>query len=214
MLKRTLFAFLLVASCITANAQGFRFGATAGLNVNVARGSDPCGATLGYVFGGNVLYDFTDGDDTWYLGSALLLSQKGFKQDNIFDGYEKPIDIRHDMTALEMPFVVGKNFPIGNKGRFFVEAGPYISCSLWGTTKVKQDGKSDKHHDIFGKNKFNRLDCGLTLGVGADISNKVRVKCSYELGLPNMINNSVKIDGVSTSTYRNGTIATTLTYLF
>ncbi|RRD00969.1 hypothetical protein [Prevotella sp. OH937_COT-195] len=83
-MKKTLIAAVFGILCITANAQELRLGVTAGLNVNVARGGDPCGATLGYVFGGNVCHALSESNNSWYWGGSLLLSQKGYKQDNIF----------------------------------------------------------------------------------------------------------------------------------
>ncbi|RRD00968.1 porin family protein [Prevotella sp. OH937_COT-195] len=118
------------------------------------------------------------------------------------------------MTALELPVVFGKNFSIGNDNKLFVEAGPYVAYSLWGSSKVEKEGVSNTRHDIFGKDGYKRFDYGLTLGLGVDLSNKIRVKCNYEFGIPNMMKNDAKFEGTTLSTYRNGTIATTLTYTF
>lgn len=202
-----------------ADAQQVKFGPTIGLNVNVARGSEPSGACLGYTFGGSATYDFNNSTNSWYVGGSLLFSQKGYKGFTVFMPQEGKkdlkIDSQHHITSLEIPIVVGKNFAIGNKSSLFVEAGPYISCGLWGKSKTEIDGKtSDSSHKVFGKNAYKRFDYGFTLGIGANISGRCRIKCNYEFGIPNLMDNSNQYPGTIPNTYKNGCISTTLSYMF
>lgn len=165
-----------------------------------------------------MLYDLSGSDNSWYLGGAMLLSQKGYKVDNVFFPKSETenvlIETRVNTTALEIPVLVGKNFSLGGNNKLFVEAGPYVTCSLWGSQQVKSEGKKNTTHDIFGKGGLKRFDCGLTFGVGADISNRVRVKCNYEFGFPNLVDNDKKLPGTKGSSYKNSTISTTLSYTF
>lgn len=201
-----------------SDAQQLRFGATAGLNVNLARGSEPCGGRLGYVVGGTAYYGFGHTAHTWYVNGSLLLSQKGYKVDNIYMPVEGGKDQQYkshlDVTSLEIPIVIGRNFAIGGKSSVFVEAGPYVSCGLWGKTETKLDGKtvSSSHH-VLGKDGYQRIDYGVTLGVGVGIADRWRLKCNYEFGIPNLVK-AAAIQGMTKPTYRNGCIATTVTYMF
>lgn len=210
---------LLAMFCVSVEAQEFKFGPTVGLNVNVSRGSEPCGATLGYTFGGTVIYNFNNTSSSWYLSGALLLSQKGYKVDNIYwpeEGKEdQQIKTRHNLNSLEIPVLVGKNFAIADNSSLFVEVGPYIACGLWGKSETKLSGRTTSSSSkVFGKDGYQRVDYGLSLGFGANISNKWRVKCNYEFGIPNLINTSKSYPGTTKPTYRNGCISTTLSYMF
>ena len=216
---RFLLVLMLATFCVSIEAQEFKFGPTIGLNVNVSRGSEPNGATLGYTFGGTALYNFNNSPSSWYVSGALLFSQKGYKDYTAFwpeEGKEdKKIDSRHDITSLEVPIHVGKNFAIGGNSSLFVEVGPYIACGLWGKSETKMTGKTtSSSHKVFEKNGYQRFDYGFSLGFGANISNKWRIKCNYEYGIPNLMKNISNYPGTAKSTYRNGCISTTLSYMF
>ncbi|HEY9542601.1 porin family protein [Prevotella sp.] len=218
---KKLFIFgLLLSLSVAVNAQGLKYGFTVGANVNAARGSEPTKVTLGYTVGATALYDFDATNSSWYLGGSLLLSQKGYMRDNVFvpkaDGTgDDRLTNRYNFNSLQLPIVVGKNFSLGSESKLFVEAGPYVSYALWGTTTAKLAGKTTTSSKIFGKDGFKRFDYGLTLGVGVSLANCIRVKCAYEYGIPNLIKNYTQINGMKSAlSYKNSTISATVSYIF
>lgn len=210
---------LLTTLSMSVDAQEFKFGPTVGLNVNLSRGTEPSGATLGYTFGGTAIYNFNNSPSTWYVSGALLFSQKGYKDGLVLfpqEGKEdQKIDSRHDITSLEIPIHIGKNFAIGSNSSLFVEVGSYIACGLWGKSETKMSGKTtSSDHKVFEKNGYKRFDYGVSFGLGANISNKWRIKCNYEFGIPNLMKVDSRYPGTTKPTYRNGCISTTLSYMF
>lgn len=201
------------------NAQKTNYGVIAGLNINAARGNLADGIRAGYSVGAFASYNLKNSPSSWFLGASFMLSQKGYKVDNVYspnpDGSESQIKTHLDMTSLEIPVVVGKNFAVGKKSSVFFEAGPYVSCALWGSTKAELDGhETYSSHHVFRDGGYKRFDYGFTFGVGASLSNKFRVKCNYELGIPNLLKNDNVYPGTEKPTYRNGNIAVTAAYTF
>lgn len=219
-MKRILLIVAILALFVSyGNAQKINYGVIVGLNVNAARGNQPNGVRLGYSVGATAVYDFKDSQSSWFLGASLMLSQKGYKVDNIYspnlDGGESQYKSHLDMSSMELPVVVGKDFAVGEKSSIFVEAGPYVSCALWGKSKTTLDGHEEySTHHVFGNGGYKRVDYGFTFGVGANISDRVRVKCNYELGLPNLIKDVGVYPETVKPTYRNGNIAVTIGYMF
>lgn len=135
-----------------------------------------------------------------------------FNNDLIIKSYEKVMvhptfNSRRNLTSIEIPIVVGKNFAIGDKSNLFVEAGPYISYGLWGKSEAKLDGKTTSStNKVFGKDGYNRFDYGFTLGIGANIASKWRIKCNYEFGIPNLMKKDQSYPRTIQPTYKNGCI--------
>src|SRR3712207_4406584 len=157
MTMKKLFIFgLLLSLSVAVNAQGLKYGFTVGANVNAARGSEPTKVTLGYTVGATALYDFDATNSSWYLGGSLLLSQKGYMRDNVFvpkaDGTgDDRLTNRYNFNSLQLPIVVGKNFSLGSESKLFVEAGPYVSYALWGSSTNKAGGKTTTSSKKIGR---------------------------------------------------------------
>lgn len=226
---------LLSAMSLGANAQNLRFGVSAGANFNLASGSYTEDTRAGYVAGATAIYDLSNSGSSWYVGGSLLLSQKGYKprstfvvdyagkgntSDSQYDTRIGKYDSKMSVTYLHIPVVFGKNFAIGSSNKLFVEAGPYVSVGLWGSRETKYTGNTQidkvKTHKVFESNGgLNRFDCGVTVGVGAELAKHFRLKCAYELGLPNLQRDYKGTDtGTIKETLYNSTFAATLSYIF
>jgi len=163
-MKKLFAVAILALATLSINAQDFkkfRFGPTAGLNVAKVTGLDAKMA-IGFNVGARAEYNF---NDNIYLGSGLLLSQKGFK----FDGF--PGTVTRSAGYLEIPINAGYRYCVSDKFALFGEVGPYIGVGIYG-----KDGYFDA---------AKRFDMGLGFGVGCEIS-KFQVRVGYELGLTNV----------------------------
>ena len=162
---KKLFALAILAfAALSINAQDFkkfRFGPTAGLNVAKVTDLDAKMA-IGFNVGARAEYNF---NDNIYLGSGLLLSQKGWK----YDGF--PETVTQYAGYLEIPVNAGYRYCASDNFALFGEFGPYIGIGIYGKNSYFDAAK--------------RFDFGLGAAVGCEIS-KFQVRVGYELGLTNV----------------------------
>lgn len=159
-MKKIFAVAILALAALSINAQDFkkfRFGPTAGLNVAKVTDLDAKMA-IGFNVGARAEYNF---NDNIYLGSGLLLSQKGWK----YAGYTAKAGY------LEIPINAGYRYCVNDNFALFGEFGPYIGVGIYG-----KDGYFDA---------AKRFDLGLGIAVGTEIS-KFQVRVGYELGLTNV----------------------------
>ena len=176
--------------CLMMQAQDWKFSVGAGANFN-----GPAGETLvdgnrfGYHLGGTAQYEFSQ-QSSWYLSGSLFWTQKGYKvkTDILDDSKPEPKSFRGkvstDITYLQIPIFVGKNFDLGERTKLFVELGPYASLALFG----KETVAGHSTFKIFEKNGYKRFDAGLAIGAGMQIADHYRLKLGYEHGLTNLRN--------------------------
>jgi hypothetical protein len=153
-MKKIFAVAILALATLSINAQDFktfRIGPAAGLNIAKVSDSD---AAIGFSVGARAEYNF---NDNIYLGSGLLLSQKGFKAgDTFYAGY------------LEMPINAGYRYCVNDKFAVFGEVGPYLGVGIYG---------KDSYFDA-----AKRFDFGLGFGAGVEYA-KFQFRFGYELGL-------------------------------
>lgn len=206
-------AFLLVT--IMAMAQNLRFGVTAGLNDNIAAGIAN-GGRLGWTAGGIMLYDLSSSDNSWYAGTTLVLTQKGYNSAaQTYQDNPSVYKSSTDMTYLQLSPVFGKNFRMGKDAKLFLETGPYLSLGLWGYYKQDKDGKKiDSDSKVYGDKGFNRFDWGWTFGLGVEMCKHLRLKVGYELGIPNLPKERNDGKEAWRPNYRNRNLTFTAAYIF
>ena len=187
-MKKILFLGLVMLQCLTTQAQDWKFSVGAGANFN-----GPAGETLvdgnrfGYHLGGTAQYEFSQ-QSSWYLSGSLFWTQKGYKvkTDILDDSKPEPKSFRGkvstDITYLQIPIFVGKNFDLGERTKLFVELGPYASLALFGKDKFAGQSTSK----IFEQHGYKRLDAGLAIGAGIQIADHYRIRLGYEHGLTNL----------------------------
>ena len=137
-------------------------------------------------------------NDKIYFNTGLLYSVKGFKL-NVTGETETYTET---LNYLEIPLNVALKFPISDKSKFFVEAGPYLAYALSGKDKV--GGESI---DIeFGTGSNKRFDAGLGFGAGVELGNIV-ASLNYQLGLANVLD----VEGTEA---KNKVFQISLAYMF
>lgn len=189
-MKKIFILGFVMLQCLMMQAQDWKFSVGAGANFN-----GPAGETLvdgnrfGYHLGGTAQYEFSQ-QSSWYLSGSLFWTQKGYKvkTDILDDSKPEPKSFRGkvstDITYLQIPIFVGKNFDLGERTKLFVELGPYASLALFG----KETVAGHSTFKIFEKNGYKRFDAGLAIGAGMQIADHYRLKLGYEHGLTNLRN--------------------------
>ena len=187
-MKKIFILGFVMLQCLMMQAQDWKFSVGAGANFN-----GPAGETLvdgnrfGYHLGGTAQYEFSQ-QSSWYLSGSLFWTQKGYKVKTDILDVSKPEPksfrgkVSTDITYLQIPIFVGKNFDLGERTKLFVELGPYASLALFGKETVAGHSTSK----IFEKNGYKRFDAGLAIGGGMQIADHYRLKLGYEHGLTNL----------------------------
>ena len=141
-MKKIFILGFVMLQCLMMQAQDWKFSVGAGANFN-----GPAGETLvdgnrfGYHLGGTAQYEFSQ-QSSWYLSGSLFWTQKGYKVKTDILDVSKPEPksfrgkVSTDITYLQIPIFVGKNFDLGERTKLFVELGPYASLALFGKETV------------------------------------------------------------------------------
>ena len=110
------------------------------------------------------------------FNTGLLYSMKGFKVDTGGSTGSETLNY------LVVPLNLAYKFPIKDKSKFFIQAGPYLGYALSG--KDKADGQSTDI--VFGSGGMKRFDIGVGFGAGVEFGSVV-TSVNYELGLQSLI---------------------------
>ena len=132
------------------------------------------------------------------FNTGLLYSIKGF---NMSAGGES---VTETLNYLVVPLNFAYKFPINDKSKFLIQAGPYLGYALSG--KDKYNGESS---DVeFGDGGMKRMDYGLGFGGGVDFGSVV-LSLNYELGLANLVDGS-DVDASA----KNKVVQLSIAYMF
>ncbi len=192
-------AAVAVSSC--AMAQDLSFGVKAGLNFSKftvekdeegydyssAHKSKP-GISLG------VYADYTL-SDLLAIESGLQFDQKGSKAEGNDGGSWSD---KYTINYFTIPINARVNLAMGDNNIYFL-AGPTFGIALSGKNKYEEDGKSEDITIKFEKPKVDedgdpieggafakRMNVGLLLGAGYELSNNIGARLTYEIGLNNL----------------------------
>ncbi|MDR0832911.1 MAG: PorT family protein [Candidatus Symbiothrix sp.] len=199
-MKKVVLVMLIALSAVTMNAQGIKFGVTAGLNFSNWSG-DVKDAKMKTGFQAGVVADFAL-TESFSIAPELLFAQRGTK----FEAGDE--SSTYTLNYLQLPINALYKFSIADDSKLFIFAGPYVGYGLSGTVKEKFDGESDSGDIKFGSGdgKLNPLDFGINAGVGYQYT-KFFIKAQYGLGFGNLSNSSKE-------SIKNGSIGISVGYLF
>lgn len=184
--------------CMTNAQEKIAFGVRAGLNVNslsVSGGSDlksRIGYHVGAVMDWNVAKNL-------YVQPGLYFTTRGAKAS----------DMKINMNYLQIPISVAYRFPVTEKVKIDVNAGPYVALGLGGKAKFSDDnlgGSADMK--MFGSEGLcKRFDAGLRFGAGVHFQ-RFYLGLNYDLGLANIARES------GSDKIKNGAFQISLGYNF
>lgn len=220
-MRRTFYLFfLLYFNLGLASAQNYRWGITAGLDINKVAGDciESDGMRIGSQLGLRAEYDFSGKQTGLYLTSGLNWSQKGMKsavwlglpkEDGTID--EGRFYNTLTINFLEMPVSVGCKFGRTSKFKFLVEGGPRFSLAAWSKeTYYRNDKKIGSNSNAIDRNNLRHFDMGIGANVGILYNKHFQFIVGYDHGLLNM----AKPYAGYSSTYRNRSIITSISYMF
>lgn len=172
-MKRIITLIFVLTTCLTASAQGWRLGVTAGADYNTYsmdmqymndfRTKGRWGATIGV----SGQYNFTD----WFgLRADLNWTQKNYRK---YRTVLNMVDYKYRNNYLQLPVMASFSFG-GQKLRGFCNTGIYggywMNSSRWGTD---YNNFSNKTYDFSEKQEFDsdrdqRMDFGFVGGAGME----------------------------------------------
>jgi opacity protein-like surface antigen len=198
----TIFALALVTLSISAqDFKKFRFGPVAGINVAKVTNTD---MRMGFNAGVRAEYNITD---NYYLGSALMFTQKGYRDDwAVTDGTNiYAAKLNANPGYIEIPINAGYRYTFSNKLSLFAEFGPYFAYGVCGKySNSYLEGSADFFGDegtafatsmlfanLIGEVNPNRFECGLGVIAGLEYAN-VQLRLGYEFGLTKVYSAGLK----------------------
>ena len=115
------------------------------------------------------------------FNTGLLFSLKGAKSEDSYNG--ETYSSTTNLNYLVVPLNLAYKFPLNEKAKLLIEAGPYLGYALSGKIK-DSEGSTDLTFGEEGGPK--RFDAGLGFGAGVELGSIV-LSINYELGLANII---------------------------
>jgi Outer membrane protein beta-barrel domain len=121
------------------------------------------------------------------IQSGINFLQKGGKLTEDFFGSEAEISMR--LNTIEIPVYALYNAR-GNKGNFFIGAGPAVSFTMSGNTIAKYNGEEEKEKLKFGNDAENdnirAFDFGVNVLAGYQFNSGIFIGASHNFGIRNM----------------------------
>jgi len=153
-------------------------------------------------------------NDMAALETGITIENKGFKmkEEESLYGTKAKMTTTFNVVYATIPVQARLNF-----SNFYLLMGPYLGIGVTGKVKEKVtfDGETEKDDDSieFGndaeESDLKRLDFGLGLGAGYEITNNFGVRLGYDLGLANL-----QPGGDSNYKTTNGTLNVSATFKF
>jgi hypothetical protein len=130
--------------------------------------------------------------ESFSVRPQLLYSVKGSKLANFDFGFGST-DVSTTFNYLEVPVQLMYNVEAG-PGYVTLGAGPYVAYALSGKTTTKALGQSESQSIEFGsgEDQTKRLDYGLRLSVGYELTSGIFLTGYYAPGLANLANTSAQ----------------------
>jgi len=206
----------VLAVATPAFSQDVNFGVLAGMNFANASAKtegndvDDLKTKLGLNIGAFVDFNFSE---KLALETGLQFEQKGTKFENENKEFGIPIKVTQKMIVnyLTIPVNARLNLPVGDNNLYFL-AGPTLGIGLSGKTTLEVGDEEESEDLKFGDDEesdIKRLNIGTRLGVGFELSNKLGIRCTYELGLSNLMP-----EGDSDNSTKFNAFGIALTYKF
>jgi hypothetical protein len=197
--------YFITLICLCATVHGFAqfsIGAKAGLAVSDFHPAYITNSKTGFKAGLSLQYMFSE----WGLQSGIYFKEVGVSHSRGFvrfdgDPYKLYLTtMEPSLEYFEIPLTVVYKYPIDRHVKIGIHAGPYLGIGYGGSNRIYvediQSGfsvesfedtlVSDDQYSL--KKQFkgaNKIDMGLTGGLGVDIYN-VNLSANYDLGLSNV----------------------------
>lgn len=191
---------VVIGFTMTTESYAQTFGVKAGLNLSNMlveddddTYSDDFKVNPGFHVGATAEFPITE---LFSFETGLLLSTKGFKvsEEETFMGETVKYESKLNLIYLDIPLTAKASFDLGG-ARIYGVFGPYIGMGLSGKSKFEitamGETETDEEDIKWGSDEddFKRLDLGLTMGAGVEISS-IQIGLSYGLGLANISTNA------------------------
>ncbi|MCR8559229.1 PorT family protein [Mucilaginibacter sp. BJC16-A38] len=208
MMRKLLFAFLLISIVKFSNAQTINFGVKAGLNLSELTHSDPNG------YGSSILAGFRVGGivdigfQNFSIQPGVFYSTKGEKDKMEFVGSDglntKYLSSKIVLNYIEIPVNFLYKWKVAPGIKFDLGGGPYIG---YGTSEtVTYPDFNSATRSAHGKFTYKNPDFGVNLVAGVEIKNKFIIDAGYGYGLSNIASYN--------STIHNSVFSISLGYMF
>ena len=189
---------VVIGFTMTTGSYAQTFGVKAGLNLSNMlveddddTYSDDFKVNPGFHVGATAEFPITE---LFSFETGLLLSTKGVKvsEEETFMGETVKYDQILNLIYLDIPLTAKASFDLGG-ARIYGVFGPYIGMGLSGKSKFEitamGETETDEEDIKWGSDEdeddLKRLDLGLTMGAGVEISS-IQIGLSYGLGLANI----------------------------
>lgn len=121
------------------------------------------------------------------IQSGINFLQKGGTLTDDFLGADAEVSMR--LNTIEIP-LYALYYARGNKGSFFIGAGPAASFTMSGNTITKYNGEEDKEKLNIGNDKENdnirTVDFGMNVLAGYQFRSGIFLGASHNFGIRNM----------------------------
>lgn len=177
-MKKIVVTFVAVLGLIfSSNAQDkgkIEFGFNVGLNSsNISNRYESTDTSLNFNLGASADYYFSD---RWSIKMKFIYDRKGWDNDfiSVSDPFDPAVEfVRTDINVDYITIPLMANWHFGAKRNWYLNFGPYV-----GFLMSAKDTELDR--DL--KDSFNKVDAGLSLGIGVKIpvSDKIKIFIEYE----------------------------------
>ncbi len=140
--------------------------------------SDDLDMKIGFHIGATAEFPI---NELFSFETGLFFTQKGYKFELTEEG-EKHED-KLTLNYLEIPLQAKVNYDLGGS-KIYGLLGPYLGFGISGKFEDEEESM-DVEWGSGEEDHFKRLDFGLTIGAGVEISN-ITIGASYGLGLANI----------------------------
>lgn len=127
-----------------------------------------------------VRYQFGVTTDITLTNNFYILTGLDFQVKGVRYNPKSSPDIKYNPMYLQLPVNIGYKFDVAPNVRLVIATGPYIAYGIGG--KARSEGEK---HSVFGKNKFKRLDYGVSGGAGIELG-KIAINAGYDFGIANI----------------------------
>ena len=189
---------VVIGFTMTTESYAQTFGVKAGLNLSNMlveddddTYSDDFKVNPGFHVGATAEFPITE---LFSFETGLLLSTKGVKasEEETFMGETVKYESKLNLIYLDIPLTAKASFDLGG-ARIYGVFGPYIGMGLSGKSKfeITAMGETETEEEDIklgsdeDEDDVKRLDFGLTMGAGVEISS-IQIGLSYGLGLANI----------------------------
>jgi opacity protein-like surface antigen len=178
------FVLLLMMCASFAFSQlGIRGGVNLA-NIAIAGvGSEELDLTTRLCYGAGFFYEL-EINDKFSIQPEVNIMQHGTKFE--FDFFENVAFFDQVINYVQTPVMAKMTFGDKSSTSFFAQAGPYIGYGLNGSIRVCIDDECDSEELNWDEVGLNRLDFGLQLGAGVNLSRNVFLDVRYILGMANL----------------------------